>query len=61
MGWMHLIIFTHINNSQIDARQRGTKDVLHIFQKGSVFGLKDFINFENTASHKYLVQKFKSL
>jgi len=61
MGWMHLIIFAQINHSEIDTRQRRTKDILNIFQKGSVFGLGDFINFKNTASHKCLVQKFKSL
>ena len=45
----------------IDTGRRGTKDILNIFQKGSVFGLEDFINFKNTASHKYLVQKYKNL
>jgi len=41
----------------IDTRQRETKDILNI----SVFGLGDFINFKNTASHKYLVQKSDNL
>jgi len=60
MGWMHLI-FTQINHSHIDTRQRWTKDILNIFQKGSIFGLDDFINFKNIASHKYLVQTSESL
>jgi len=38
---MQLIIFTQINHSSIDARQRRTKDILNIFQKRSVFGLGD--------------------
>jgi len=45
----------------IDTRQRESKDILNIFQKGSVFWLDDFINFKNTASHKYLVQKSENL
>jgi len=60
MGWRHLVIFTQIIHSQIDTRQRRTKDILSIFQKGSVFGLDDY-QFWDTASHKYLVQKYKSL
>jgi len=30
-------------------------------QNGSVFGLDDIVNFQNTASHKFLVQNSKSL
>jgi len=47
--------YTDQYNSSTDTRQRRTKDILNIFQKGSI------INFENTALHKYLVQKSKSL
>jgi len=36
------------------------KDILNIFRKESVFGLDDY-QIENTASHKYLVQKSNSL
>ena len=41
VGWMHLMIFTHIKHSQTDARQRRTKNIFNIFQKGSFFGLDD--------------------
>jgi len=38
-----------------------TKDILNIFQKGSVCELVDLILYsENAASHKYIVQKAKS-
>jgi len=37
------------------------EDILNLFKKGLVFGLDDIFNFENAASHKYVVQKSKSL
>jgi len=38
---MHLIIFTEIIHSQIDTRQRRTKGILKVSQKGSVIRLDD--------------------
>jgi len=37
-------------------KQRRTMNIPNIFQKVSLFGL-DYINFENAASHKRVVQK----
>jgi len=57
MGWKHSI-YTQIIHSYIDVRQQKTKNILNIFQEGSVFIFDDF-QVENAASHKYVVQKFK--
>jgi len=38
----HLMIFTQIIYSEIDMCQCRMKDILNIFQKGSVFGLDDY-------------------
>jgi len=41
-GMEHLMIFTQIIYSEIDMCQCRMKDILNIFQKGSVFGLDDY-------------------
>jgi len=58
MGWMHLTILTQINHSYFDTRQRRTKAFLTFVKKDRFLDLM-IINFENTASRQYFVQKSK--
>ena len=71
MGWMQSIIFTQVVDLfvdwEIDTRLRrliqdnaGRRTFLTFFKKDRFLDLM-VIKFENTASHKYLVQKSKSL
>ena len=57
----HSMIFAYIIHAYVDTSQRSIKDIFNIFQKGSLFGLDDYINFEHASSHKYVVQTTESL
>ena len=60
MGWMRLVFLAEVIHSWNDTRQCGAKSIFNSFQRGSVFDLM-FVGVENAASHKYVVQKGKSL
>ena len=60
IGWIHVIIFTQINHSWTDKGNAGRRTFLTFFKKNRILDWMIIINFENTASHKYLVQTFKS-
>ena len=53
MRLRHLAMFTQIIHSWIDTRQRRTADLQHFSKEIYLM----IINFENAASHKYVVQK----
>jgi len=53
--------YTYIIHAYVDTSQQSIKDIFNIFQKGSLFGLDDYINFEHASSHKYVVQTTESL
>ena len=55
------MIFAYIIHAYVDTRQRRTKDIFNIFQKGSVFGIDAYISFEHASSHKYAVLTAESL
>jgi len=57
----HSMIFAYIIHAYVDTSQRSIKDIFNIFQKGSLFGLDYYINFEHASSHKYVVQTTESL
>jgi len=39
MGWICVMIFTQIIHSWINARKRGAKNIVNIFQRALAFGL----------------------
>jgi len=60
MGWMHLIILHRSINRRLIQENAGRRTFLKFFTKDRFLDLM-IINFENTASHEYLVQKSKSM
>jgi len=62
MGWKHLIIFTQIvsSNRRLIQDNAGRRTFSTFFKKNRILCLMTF-NFENTASHKYVVQRPKRL
>jgi len=56
-----MMIFTQIIDVSIDTRQWRIKDILNIFQKGSIFGLDDYLFWECLFTQINVVQKANSL
>jgi len=61
MGWMHLMIFTQIIHLQVDTLANAERKTFSTYFKKHCFLHLFIINFENSTSHKYVVQMAKSI
>jgi len=59
MGWMRMVLLAQVIHSCNDTRQCGVKSIFNSLQRG-FFDLM-VVSFEDATSHKYVVQKGKSL